>query len=43
VRVYNGALRRLPANLVAGIGNFARKAYFQAEQGAAEAPDIAFE
>jgi LemA protein len=43
VRIYNGALRRLPANLVAGIGNFKRKAYFQAEQGAAEAPDIAFE
>lgn len=43
VRAYNGAIRRLPASLVAAIGDFKRKAYFQAEEGAAETPGIVFE
>jgi LemA protein len=34
---YNSAIRRLPGSLVAGIGDFKRKAYFETE-GAAEAP-----
>ncbi len=43
VRDYNGAMRRLPGSLVAGIGNFRRKAYFQAEEGASGAPAVSFE
>ena len=30
---YNAAIRRLPGSLVAGLGNFQRKAYFKAEAG----------
>ncbi len=30
---FNSAIRRLPGSLVAGLGNFQRKAYFQAEAG----------
>jgi len=33
VRAFNAAIRHLPGSLVAGIGNFRRKAYFQAEEG----------
>lgn len=34
VRAYNSAIRKLPASLVAGLGSFSRKAYFEAEEGA---------
>lgn len=34
VRAYNSAIRKLPASLVAGLGDFARKAYFEADEGA---------
>ncbi len=30
---YNAAIRRLPGSLLAGLGNFQRKAYFEAEAG----------
>lgn len=40
VRVYNSAIRRMPASLVAGLGRFSRKAYFQAEEGAETAVDV---
>ena len=40
---YNGAIRRLPGNLVAAIGGFRRKAYFQADEGAARAPGVDFD
>ena len=43
VGVYNGAIRRLPGNLVAGIGGFRRKAYFQAADGAERAPGVEFD
>ena len=39
---FNASIRRLPGTLVAGLGSFQRKAYFQAEASAAQAPDIEF-
>jgi LemA protein len=43
VEDYNGAIRRLPGSLVARVGDFGRKAYFQAAEGAAEAAELAFD
>lgn len=40
---FNAAIRRLPGTLVAGLGDFQRKAYFQAEATAARAPELEFE
>lgn len=40
VREYNSAIRKMPASLVAGLGSFSRKAYFQAEEGAGNAVDV---
>lgn len=40
VREYNSAIRKLPASLVAGLGNFSRKAYFEAEEGAETAVKV---
>jgi LemA protein len=42
VEAFNSAIRRLPGSLVADFGGFRRKAYFQAEQGAAEAAELGF-
>ena len=42
VRDYNGATRRLPSSLVAQVGNFRRKAYFQSEKEAHNAPAVQF-
>lgn len=39
---YNVAVRRFPANLVAGLFGFDRKPYFEAAEGAAAAPEVAF-
>jgi LemA protein len=43
VRAYNGAIRMLPASLVARAGNFQRKAYFRSEEEARNAPELGFE
>ncbi len=43
VRAFNGATRRLPGNLVAAVGNFRRKAYFQAEDDARDAAPLGLE
>lgn len=40
---FNAAIRRLPGTLVAGLGNFQRKAYFKSEEGADQAPEALFE
>jgi LemA protein len=40
---YNAAIRRVPGALVAGAGGFRRKAYFQAEGDAKNAPELAFD
>ena len=41
-RTYNVAVRRFPANLVAGICGFDTKAYFEADAAAAQAPVVTF-
>ena len=41
-QAYNVAVRRFPANLVAGILSFGQKPYFEAEDRAAQAPEVAF-
>lgn len=43
VRSYNAAIRRLPGSLVAGIGNFQRKAYFESTEGAAKPVSVKFD
>ena len=37
---YNQFLRRFPNNIVAGIFNFEKMPYFQASEGAENAPDV---
>ena len=39
-RVYNTAVRRFPANLIAGMFGFDKKPYFEASEGAENAPDV---
>lgn len=39
---YNAAIRRLPGTLVTGLGDFRRKAYFKADEGAKRAPAVDF-
>ena len=43
VRSYNTAIRYLPGSLVAGLGNFHRKAYFQSTEEAKIVPALAFQ
>jgi LemA protein len=40
---YNTRVRRLPDRIIAGIGGFTQRAYFQAEPGSEEAPDVEFD
>ena len=40
---YNASIRRVPGALVAAVGNFRRKAYFQADEEARGAPDLKFD
>ena len=42
VRPYNSKIRRFPTNLIANIFGFDKKAYFEAEEGAEQAPDVEF-
>lgn len=39
---YNTSIRTFPSSLFAGIFGFDRKAYFEAEEGAQEAPEVNF-
>jgi len=39
---YNTSIRKFPTSLIASIGGFERKAYFEAEQGAEQAPTVDF-
>ncbi len=41
-QTYNVAVRRFPANLVASIFGFEKKAYFEADEAAAQAPVVQF-
>jgi LemA protein len=42
VQAYNTYVRRFPASLVAGFTGFREKAYFQAKEGADQAPKVTF-
>ena|SRR5690554_1560735 len=39
---YNTAIRRFPASVIANLGGFERKAYFEADKGAENAPTVDF-
>ena len=41
-RTYNVAVRRFPANIVASLCGFDKKAYFEADEAAAQAPVVQF-
>jgi LemA protein len=40
---YNAAIRRLPGSLIAGLGDFRRKAYFKAADGTGRPAELSFE
>jgi LemA protein len=42
VERFNGAIRRVPGSLLAGLGGFRRKAYFKADEGSAAKPEVEF-
>ncbi|MGN0036071.1 MAG: LemA family protein [Bacteroidaceae bacterium] len=42
VKQYNTSIRRFPLNLFAGLFGFDTKAYFEAEEGAAQTPKVEF-
>lgn len=42
VRDYNSAIRKLPGTLIAGMGDFQRKAYFEADEAAGKAVKVDF-
>ncbi|KAA6317283.1 hypothetical protein EZS27_032536, partial [termite gut metagenome] len=39
---FNTAIRRFPQNIIASLSGFERKPYFEAEEGAQKAPNVAF-
>lgn len=43
VRDYNTSTRRFPGNIFAGLLGFDDKAYFEAEEGAEETPEVTFD
>ncbi len=42
VQGYNTYIRRFPNSIIAGIAGFERKGYFEAREGADEAPEVVF-
>ena len=42
-RRFNAAMRRFPGNILAGMGDFKRKAYFEADDGAEKAVNVNFD
>ncbi len=43
VRIYNTMIRRFPRNIVASMFGFEKKGYFQASEGAEQAPNVDFD
>ena len=41
-QAYNVTIQRFPASIIAGIGHFTEKPYFQAAEGADKAPEVKF-
>ncbi|MCD6375315.1 MAG: LemA family protein [Caldisericaceae bacterium] len=42
VQAYNTAIRKFPANIIAGMFGFQQKAYFKAQAGAENVPEVKF-
>lgn len=42
-RLYNTAIRKFPGNIVAGMSGFEQRAYFEAQEGAEQAPQVRFD
>ncbi len=42
VQTFNTMIRRFPRNILAGMFGFERTAYFEAEEGSAQAPEVEF-
>ena len=40
--VYNTYIQKVPNNMIANFGNFERKGYFKASEGAEKAPSFEF-
>lgn len=43
VRTYNSAVKRIPTSIVAAMGGFEARGYFEAEAEAQDAPEVSFE
>lgn len=43
VKIYNAKVRRFPKNIIAGIFNFEKKVYFEADEGSKSAPAVSFD
>ena len=43
IRAYNSAVKRIPTSLVAAVGGFEARGYFEAEAEAQDAPEVSFE
>lgn len=43
VRSYNSSVKRIPTSLVAAVGGFEARGYFEAEAEAQDAPEVSFE
>ncbi|MBV5312500.1 MAG: LemA family protein [Prolixibacteraceae bacterium] len=41
-QTYNAYIRKIPNSIIAGMGGFEKKAYFEAEKGAEKAPEVKF-
>ena len=41
-QVYNAYIRKIPNSIIAGMGGFEKKAYFEAEKGAEKSPQVQF-
>lgn len=41
-QTYNTYIRKVPNGIIAGMGGFEKKAYFEAEKGAEKAPEVKF-
>jgi len=42
-RAFNTKIRKFPVNIIASMGDFEKKGYFKAEEGAEKAPEVSFE
>lgn len=42
VSEFNSAIRKMPASIIASMGDFKRKAYFKSDSGASKAVEVKF-